>query len=199
MKIWIFIQLFSILAYPAIDSWYSYSQNNSNINEGNIPPPRPLLFAMPYSSTARCIVKKLSISRWKKWVSTEVVHIVSSANIVQLNTGFPWVILYSSVRMGKNLKERWKFHFISFMSIILWVFIIAIVYVEETPQKIVSVYVVYKILKACPIWKRALELLFKWFPAAAHALLTPLKIIKNFSRKKCPFKYYCKSLSIVKC
>lgn len=72
------------------------------------------------------------------------------------------------------------------------------VYVEETPQEIVSVYFVYQILKACPVWKRALEPLFKWFPAAAHAL-TPLKIIKNFSKKKCPFKDSFKSLSIVKC
>lgn len=65
-----FIQLFSIVAYPAIDSWYSSSQNNSNINEGNIPPPRPLLFLCPIvlqpdamSKSSHFKMKKMGVHR----------------------------------------------------------------------------------------------------------------------------------------
>lgn len=115
------------------------------------------------------------------------------------SVGFLFSLSYLifSIKNEKHLKKDKKSQFISFMSVIFCCIIMAIMYIKETPQETVSVYFVYKILKAYPIWNRAFEPPFKWFPAAACAL-TLLIIIKHSSKKKCSFKAYFKSTFTVK-
>ena len=123
-----------------------------------------------------------------------MIHIISSASIFQLESWFSFE-LFSPIRIKRNLKIKISLHHFHVSNILLhhddYIFI------KEIPQKIVSVYSVYRILQVYPIWTKAFEPLRKLFPAPACALAF-LIIIKNSSKKTCPFKDYFKSTSTIK-
>lgn len=99
-------------------------------------------FTMLCHHIVECQVKKFEVSRIKNWILSQV----ASCSWIQVS----FEPIFSNKNF-KKLKVGLESYFISCMSIILSCIIMGILYIEEPPQDTVSIYFVYKILKACPI------------------------------------------------